>query len=232
MLHRVDGWQDERIASGLNARRNRRNCHHLAPFTEPVAASTRAWCTHARVTEKPVHVPRTRTGTRTLRRIETRTSLLTLTREWERGMYSWPGKRGIHQTSCARERRATFVCTPVAFASAACCSYGPSVCEPRMRCGRNLYSTWLQFYLLHVFVAIRARTVYIKPCCCWHVHATFPFQNRFWCRAVRPGGSVTTTSTLFSDQGCAQSSGRHFWQNTCTSTLYRTQFIRARGCIN
>ena len=75
-------------------------------------------------------------------------------------------------------------------------SCGRSVCNIYTRCACNLYSARLQFYLLHVFVANRAHTVYVKPRC-WHVHATFPFQNRFWRRAPRRPAQ-STTSTLLS----------------------------------
>lgn len=69
----------------------------------------------------------------------------------------------------------------------------------------NLYSARLQFYLLHVFVANRAHTVYVKPRC-WHVHATFPFQNRFWRRAPR---RLSQRRRRFSRQGCTYSAVRH-----------------------
>lgn len=69
----------------------------------------------------------------------------------------------------------------------------------------NLYSARLQFYLLHVFVANRAHTVYVKPRC-WHVHATFPFQNRFWRRAPR---RLSQRRRRFSRQGCTYSALRH-----------------------
>lgn len=76
----------ERIASGLNTGRSHRNCHHVAPFTEPSnILYTCVVCTRTRNRQSGVHVPRTRTGTCTLHRIETPTSLLTLTHEWERG---------------------------------------------------------------------------------------------------------------------------------------------------
>lgn len=81
----------------------------------------------------------------------------------------------------------------------------------------NLYSARLQFYLLHVFVANRAHTVYVKPRC-WHVHATFPFQNRFWRRAPR---RLSQRRRRFSRQGCIYSNVRH----SSSSNLYTFFFF-------
>lgn len=61
-------------------------------------------CTRTRNREGGTRATHPYTGTyaRTLHRIETRTSLLTLTHEWERGTRGQK-KRGINQTSCVRE---------------------------------------------------------------------------------------------------------------------------------
>lgn len=87
----------------------------------------------------------------------------------------------------ARSSRVAYA-LPVCVANACpcvctCVLAAARICNVRGVCC-NLYSARLQFYLLHVFVANRAHTVYVKPRC-WHVHATFPFQNRFWRRAPR-----------------------------------------------
>lgn len=91
------------------------------------------------------------------------------------------------------------------------------ICNVRGVCC-NLYSARLQFYLLHVFVANRAHTVYVKPRC-WHVHATFPFQNRFWRHAPR---RFSQRRRRFSGQDRTRSIERH----SVAQFLFRLIFIR------
>lgn len=199
------------------------------------ASYTRAWHAHARVTEKAstraTH-PYTGIHARTLHRIETRTSLLTLTHEWEK-RYSWPEKKR-HQpdlvctwmlagfsaslASCLRTRiRVRYVGVGIGSRAAneRVCAVGRLCATYAVCC--NLYSARLQFYLLHVFVANRAHTVYVKPRC-WHVHATFPFQNRFWRRAPR---RLSQRRRRFSRQGCIYSTVRH----SSSSNLYTFFFF-------
>ena len=132
-----------------------------------------------------VHRYTTRTR---LQRIETPTSLRTLTHEWERGTRGQ--KKKGHQPDLAH----TCACACVRLCRAR--TRARPVYNVYTRCACNLYSARLQFYLPRVFVANRAHTVYVEPRC-WHVHATFPFQNRFWRRAPRRPAQ-STTSTLLS----------------------------------
>lgn len=76
---------------------NRRNRHHLAPFTEPSSVYTCVVCTRARNRKAGTRATQPRTGTHSRCTESRRTSLLTFTHEWERAA----GSRGAGK----RERR-------------------------------------------------------------------------------------------------------------------------------
>lgn len=143
---------------------------------------------------------------RTLHRIETRTSLLTLTHEWERGTRGQK-KRGINQASRVRE---CWLASPRARSRYTYIrARGTSVCWNRIArgerarlCGRlcatyavccNLYSARLQFYLLHVFVANRVRILCICKATLLARTCHFPFSKSILAPCAPPAQSTTST---------------------------------------
>lgn len=141
----------------------------------------------------------------------------------------WMGKRysrGQEKEASTQTLAAVYVnvpTRPVRACTRVALHTSVSVC---IRGAADLYSAWPQFYLLHVFVANRAHTIYVKPRC-WHVHATFPFQNRFWRRAPRRLSQRRRRSSgqgrLYSNQ-CHTSRFIFFFYFHCAS-YYLLSFI-------